>query len=106
MKPLALTLSILFSLPMICLAIRAAALHWRANRKPKMSCPGCGKPAKFIRDRGFKDGSGLVFTCNSDALCKYHGLYFYPHHHDQDRRAEHRTRREIMRRIIERGSVK
>lgn len=42
-----------------------------------MNCPNCGNAAKFVRDRGFADGSGMTFTC-SDSKCKSHSLYFYP----------------------------
>lgn len=41
------------------------------------SCRKCGNPGVFIRDRGFADGSGKVFMCNTDG-CENHGLYFYP----------------------------
>lgn len=42
-----------------------------------MNCPTCGNEALFIRDRGFKDGSGKVHTCTNES-CKSYNLYFYP----------------------------
>jgi hypothetical protein len=57
--------------------IAGAHVKRAKEKRPRMRCPECGKPAVFIRDRGFPDGSGLVFTCRTDG-CKNELLYFYP----------------------------
>jgi len=42
-----------------------------------MICPKCNRLATFIRDRGFRDGSGKVYTCRN-VQCANYNLYFYP----------------------------
>ncbi len=41
-----------------------------------MKCPICQKDAKFIRDRGFNDGSGIVYMCTTKR-CGNENLYIY-----------------------------
>jgi hypothetical protein len=41
------------------------------------TCPKCGKPGVFIRERPFTDGSGKVYMCMTDG-CENQRLYFYP----------------------------
>lgn len=40
------------------------------------ACPRCGKQGRYIRDRGFADGSGHVWMCNN-GKCSAHLLYYY-----------------------------
>lgn len=40
------------------------------------ACPRCKVEGTFIRDRGFKDGSGRVRMC-INPRCNTYGLYYY-----------------------------
>jgi hypothetical protein len=51
--------------------------HSAPAQPPAEPCPKCKQPGTFIRDRGFADGSGLVYMCENES-CEAHNLYYYP----------------------------
>ena len=50
-------------------------------------CSKCGYALVFIRDRNFRDGSGLVWMC-ANPQCELWQLYVYPNVPAQQRREE------------------